>query len=124
GQTRGVLQSLFVLGDVKTSFERVIAIEPDNFDALLSLALIDANVPGFAGGSLERAETTMRKVVARAPKFTRARLDLAETLWSAGKKDEARALAQGVVDETAPLYAGEYRKFDKKRAQTLLASWR
>jgi tetratricopeptide (TPR) repeat protein len=123
GETRGIMQSLFILGDVKTAFQKVLSIEPDNEDATLSLALIDAKVPGFAGGSIERAEAAMRKVVAKLPKFTRARLDLAEVLWDDGKKDEAKALAAGVVVEKDPLHRGEWRKFDVKRAQKLLASW-
>jgi hypothetical protein len=123
GETRGIMQSLFILGDVKSAFQKVVAIEPDNYDAALSLALIDAKVPGIAGGSLERAETAMRKVVAKAPRFTRARLDLAEVLWDAGKKDEAKSLVDGVVAEKDPMHPGEWRKFDVKRAKKLLASW-
>ncbi len=122
GQTRGVLQSLFILDDVKTAFQKALAANPKSFDARLSLALIDAKVPGFAGGSTERAEKAMREVVKEQPRFTRARLDLAELLLEEGKKDEARSLIQGVLAEKAPLSPGQYRKFDEKRARKLLAS--
>ena len=123
GQTKGILKSLSLLGDVKGAFQKVLAIDPKHMDARLSLGLIDQKVPGFAGGSVERAEVTFRGVLKDAPGFTRARLDLGELLWDAGKKDEARKLALSVLDEKAPLYPGEHRKFDVKRARKLLASW-
>lgn len=124
GQVQGVLKSLFLLDEVKGGFQKTLAINPKHADAKLSLGLVDKEVPGFAGGSVERAETAFRAVIAEKPRFTRARLDLAELCFSNGKKDEAIALAQGVVDEQAPLYRGDHRKFDLKRARDLLASWR
>lgn len=124
GQVQGVLKSLFLLDEVKSGFQKTLALNPKHADAKLSLGLVDKEVPGFAGGSVERAETAFRAVVKEAPRFTRARLDLAELCWSNDKKDEAIALAQGVVDEKAPMYAGDHRKFDVKRARGLLASWR
>jgi tetratricopeptide (TPR) repeat protein len=124
GQVQGVLKSLFLLDEVKGGFQKVLALQPGHADAKLSLGLVDKEVPGFAGGSVERAEAAFRAVIKEKPAFTRARLDLAELCWSNGKKDEALALAQGVVDEKAPLYRGDHRKFDVKRARGLLASWR
>lgn len=124
GQVQGVLKSLFLLDEVKGGFQKVLAIDPGHVDAKLSLGLVDKEVPGFAGGSVERAEAAFRAVVKEKPRFTRARLDLAELCWKNGNEDEAIALAQGVVDEKAPLHRGEHRKFDVKRARALLASWR
>jgi hypothetical protein len=121
-QTRGVMQSLFALGDIRGSFQKVLEIEPKNYDAMLSLALVDQKVPGIAGGNIERAEATMRTVIAAEPHFTRAKLDLAELLVDDGRKDEANRLVQQVLDDKAPLYPHEYKKLDVPRARKLLAS--
>lgn len=123
GQVQGVLKSLFLLDEVKGGFQKTLALDPKHADAKLALGHVDKEVPGFAGGSVERAEAAFRSVVKAYPRFTRARLDLAELCWSTGKEDEARSLAQAVLDEKAPLYAGDHRKFDLKRARGLLASW-
>lgn len=123
GQVRGVMQSLFLLDEVKGGFEKVLALDPDHQDARLSLGLVDQNVPGFAGGSVERAETAFRAVIKASPRFTRARLDLAVLCWDIDKRDEAKALARAVLAEKSPLHPGEHRKFDRARARLLLASW-
>ncbi|MDP2343005.1 MAG: tetratricopeptide repeat protein [Deltaproteobacteria bacterium] len=123
GQTRGILDSLFLIGDVKGAFTQALAIDPANHDAVLSLALVDQNVPGFAGGSVERAEAAMRKVLSTSPHFTRAMLDLAELLGERGEKEEARRWATKALNEQSPLHPGGHRKFDLKRAKALLAKW-
>ncbi len=123
GETRGVLNSLFGLNDVRNAFAKALEIDPKNDDAVLSLAIVDQKVPGFAGGDIKRAESTMRRVLKASPGFTRAMLDLAELLWERGENDEARRWAQKAIDEKNPLHAGSRRKFDLKRARSLLAAW-
>ena len=123
GQVQGVMKALFLLDEVKAGLAKAVAIEPGHHDARLALGLVDKEVPGFAGGSVERAEAAFRAVVKASPRFTRARLDLAEVCWDEDKQDEAKALAQSVLVEKAPLHRGEHRKFDVARARKLLAAW-
>jgi tetratricopeptide (TPR) repeat protein len=120
GQVRGVLESLFLLDEVKGAFQAALKADPAYLDAKLSLGKIDEAVPGFAGGSVERAEKAFREVIEKDPHFTRAMLDLAELLVREGKKDEGRAWTLRVLKEKMPSYPGEHRKFDVARAKRLL----
>jgi tetratricopeptide (TPR) repeat protein len=121
GQVRGVLESLFLLDDVKGAFETALKLDPTYLDAKLSLGKIDEAVPGFAGGSVERAEKIFREVVKKDPHFTRAMLDLAELLAREDHEDEAKQWATKALNDSAPTFPGEHRKYDIARAKKLLA---
>lgn len=120
GEQKGVLNALFLLDDVKGEFEAALKIDPGYGDAKLALGKIDQMVPGFAGGSKERAEKCFREVMTADPHFDRPKLDLAELLADDDREDEARKLAQAVLDEKAPKRPGEHKKFDVPRARQLL----
>jgi tetratricopeptide (TPR) repeat protein len=123
GQVDGILKSLFALDDVKKTFRRAVEIDRNNVDARLALANIDAKVPSIAGGDVDRAIRAMRTLVADSPHFTRAKLDLAELLHDRGKSDEALALAQSVLVESAPQNRSEHRKLDVPRARRHVREW-
>jgi len=121
GQTKGVLQALSLLDDIKNGFSTALKLNPNDHDARLALGKIDEAVPGFAGGSVERAEAAFRDVTKRDPHHTRAMLDLAELLKNEGRKPEARDWATKALKESAPTHRGEHRKFDVPRAKQILA---
>lgn len=123
GQTNGVLKSLFLLGDIKKEFQTTLAINPNHVDAMVALGLVDKEVPGMFGGSWERAEKAFRHALEIDPHFTRGMLDLAELLAQHDRKPEAIQWVLKVQNETAPSRPGEWRKFDRQKAQRLLAEW-
>ena len=78
-------------------------------------------VPGLFGGSNKQAETHLRKSLTYNPNSTASHFFLAEVLLDEGRKDDARAELQKVLD--APLdpdWAPEDREF-KEKARALLA---
>lgn len=119
-ETKGVLKALFLLDDVRGAFERALKSDPSHADAVLALGKVDEALPGFAGGSTERAESRFRAALKLDPEFSRAALDLAELLADDGRKDEARALCEAVLQQKKPSRPGEWRKFDVPRARRLL----
>jgi hypothetical protein len=121
GRTRGVMNSLFMVGDLRKGMNAVLAQNPNYHLARNTLAEIDHAVPGFAGGSDERAEQGYREVLKRDPHFTATMVLLAKLKNDQGEKDEARQWAEKVVAETTPAMRNDWRKFDLPDAKKLLA---
>lgn len=124
GEQRGVMQSLFMVKDVVGAFKTAVSVEPGHADSLLALAMVDARLPSFAGGSNSRAEAGLRNLLKQHPHFTRGTVALAELLADMGRKQEAVRLAEQVVQEPSPQSPGDWRKFDKPQAEALLKKWK
>lgn len=121
GRTRGVMNSLFMLGDLRKNLNAVIALNPSGHYARNTLAEIDHAVPGLAGGSDDRAEKALTDVLARDPHVTSTVFLLARLKKDQGKDAEARALCQRILDEKAPTLKNDWRKFDVPDAKKMLA---
>ena len=123
GEVRGVVNSLFLLGEIRGDLRKVLELDPSHQDAKLALGQVDHAVPGILGGSNQRAETAYREVVRADPGYTGAMLHLAELLADTGRKDEAIGWVRKVIEHPSPTRPWEWRKFDRARAQRLLARW-
>lgn len=121
GRTRGVMNSLFMIGDLRKGMNAVLATNPNYHLARNTLGEIDHAVPGFAGGSDERAEKGYLEVLKRDPHFTASMMLLAKLKKDQGEKDEARQWAEKVVAEKTPTLRNDWRKFDLPDAKKLLA---
>jgi len=121
GRTRGVMNSLFMVGDLRKNMNAVIAINPKLHYPRNTLAEIDHAIPGLAGGSDERAEKGLTDVLAKDPHVTSTMFLLARIKRDQGKKDEAKQWAQKILDEKAPTLKNDWRKFDVPDAKKLLA---
>jgi hypothetical protein len=81
-------------------------------------------VPGLFGGSKKKSEEHLRKSLTYDPNSTASRYFLAETLVADGRKDDARAELQKVIDAPLdPAWTPEDREF-KQKAQRLLPTLR
>ncbi len=93
----GVLQNLNVAGELKQLFDRALALEPDNPDALVGLALwhlelVDAGVGWMYGGRRSEVLPLLERGVAAAPRQINLRVEYGGALRSLG--DEAGAVEQ------------------------------
>jgi tetratricopeptide (TPR) repeat protein len=122
GRTRGVMNSLFMIGDLRKGLNRALALDANYHFARNTLGEIDHAVPGLAGGSDERAEQAYREVLRRSPHFTASMMLLARLKKDQGEKDEARQWAQKVLDEKAPAMPHDWRKLDVPDARAFLAT--
>jgi hypothetical protein len=122
GRTRGVMNSLFMLGDLRKNLNRVLALNPNHHLARNTLGEIDHAVPGLVGGSDERAEQGYLEVLRRDPHFTHAMLLLGRLKKDRGDEAAARSWAQKVLDEKAPSLPNDWKKLDVPDARALLAS--
>jgi tetratricopeptide (TPR) repeat protein len=120
----GLRQGLKYRGDIKATLLTVLKIDPafQGGSADRALGRWYFKVPGLFGGSKTKSEEHLRRSLTYAPNSTASRFFLAETLLDAGRRDEARAELQRVLDAPVdPGWAPEDREF-KHKAQTLLAS--
>ncbi len=121
GRTRGVMNSLFMIGDLKKGMNRVLEIDPNYHLARNTLGEIDHAVPGIAGGSDDRAEKSYVEVLRRDPHFTTTMVLLARLKKDQGEEEEAKQWAQKVLDEKGAHPYNDWVKFDKRDAKALLA---
>src|SRR2546422_41940 len=78
-------------------------------------------VPGFAGGDLDRSEALFRKGLEIDPHYTNMRLGLARTLWKKGRGADARRELEAVLEEKAPFNLADWTMKDVPDAKALLA---
>ncbi len=120
GRTRGVMNSLFMLPELRKGLQRCLELNPRHQLAKQTLADVDHAVPGIAGGSDERAEKAYLELLQRDPRLTSAMFNLAKLYRDQGKKEQARAWAQKARDEARPSNPNDWRKFDRNDATQLL----
>jgi tetratricopeptide (TPR) repeat protein len=99
----GMRQGLKYRGDIKSELEQVLAIDPgfQQGSADRALGRWYYKVPGLFGGSNKKSEEHLRKSLTYNPNSTASHFFLAETLLDLGRKADARAELQKVLD--APL---------------------
>jgi tetratricopeptide (TPR) repeat protein len=120
GQTKGVMRSLFLLPTVKEAMETALALDPTYAPTYALGGTIYYEVPGFAGGDLDRSEAMFRKGLELDPHNTNMHLGLARTLWKKGRAADARLQAQAVLDEKAPSNPADWVVKDLPQAKALL----
>jgi hypothetical protein len=120
GRTNGVMNSLFMLGDLRKGLHRILEINPRHSFARHTLGEIDHAVPGIAGGSDERAEKQYLEVLKHDPAFTPTMVNLARFYKDKGNDEAAKKWARACLATTRSSVPGEWKKFNKKDAQQLL----
>lgn len=120
GRTRGVMNSLFMLPELRKGLQRCLELDRNHKLAKQTLADVDHAVPGIAGGSDERAEQAYLELLQRDPGLTSAMYNLAKLYRDQGKKEQARAWAVKARDAKSPSNLNDWRKFDRNDAAQLL----
>ena len=118
----GMRQGLKYRGDIKENLLTVLKLDPafQKGSADRALGRWYFKVPGLFGGSKQKSEEHLRKSLTYDPNSTASRFFLAETLIEAGRKPDARAELQKVIDGPGdPDWAPEDREF-KDKARRLL----
>lgn len=112
GQTRGITNSLFMLGDLKSALSRVLKLDPSHNYARETLGRIHHAVPGMLGGSDDKAEKLFRECLRRDPQFTPCMVTLARFHMDNGDDDKARPLLLQVINTKKSSVPNDYRKFN------------
>jgi tetratricopeptide (TPR) repeat protein len=120
----GLRQGLKYRKPIKEELETVLRLDPPFMDGSADRALGRwyFKVPGLFGGDRKLFEAHLRKSLTYNPNSTASHFFLAEGLLDDGRKAEARAELQKVLDAPPdPAWAPEDREF-KEKARRALAS--
>jgi len=120
GQTRGVLNSLFMVSGLKKAFGRAIELNPKHPTALDALGVLYYELPGFAGGNLDLSENYFKRSIESDPGYTLARLDLAKVYIKQKRWLAARGQLNALLATVDPKYPGDSELDDKPEARELL----
>lgn len=121
GQTKGITRSLFLLPTVKEAMRTALALDPGYAPAYALGGSIYFEVPGYAGGDLDRSEAMFRKGLELDPRYTNMRLGLARTLLKKGRTADARRELEAVLGEKAPSNPADWTIKDVPQAKAILA---
>ena len=120
----GLRQGLKYRKAIKEELETVLRLDPPFMDGSADRALGRwyFKVPGLFGGDRRLSEAHLRKSLTYSGDSHASRFFLAELLQDEGRKDEARAEFQRVIDASDnPAWAPEDQEF-KEKARRALAS--
>ena len=120
GQTRGVLNSLFMVSGLKKAFGRVLELNPKHATALEALGVLYYELPGFAGGDLDKSERYFKRAIESDPGYTLARLDLAKVYIRQKRWFAARTQINTLLATSEPTYPADTEIDDKPEARLLL----
>jgi tetratricopeptide (TPR) repeat protein len=118
----GMGQGLKYRGRIRDELQRVLAIDPGWLQGSADRALgwWYHMVPGLFGGSEKKAEEHLRRALTFNPKSTATLYFLGEVLLEQGRKADARATLQQVLDAPDdPDWIPEDRDFKQKAAAKL-----
>src|SRR5262245_45878158 len=121
GQTRGILQSLSLLSEVKEEIRIVLELDPTLAPAYSLAGNVFYEVPRLLGGDLTKAEEMFRKGLEHDPHFTGLRLGLGKTLIGQCRVAEGRREPRAVLDEKEPRSPADWTVKDAKEARSILA---
>jgi tetratricopeptide (TPR) repeat protein len=120
GQTNGVVQSLFLLPEVKREIGAILDVDPRFTPVYVLAGSVYYEVPALLGGDLAKSEELFRKGIALDGRFTMLRVGLGKTLIKLGRTDEARKELTAVIEEKAPRNPADWTMKDVPDAKRLL----
>jgi len=120
GQTRGVLNSLFMVSGLKKAFGRALELNPSHPTALDAMGVLYYELPGFVGGDLARSEQYYKRGIESAPNYALIRLDLAKVYVKQKRWVAARAQLDSLLATTDARYPADAELDDKPEARELL----
>lgn len=120
GQTRGVLNSLFMVPTIKRELKRTLELNPRHAGAHDGWGMLYYELPGFAGGNLDKAIDWFRKGIAIDPHYSLIYVDLARAYIKKKMFKEAREALRTVINDKNPTYPADYFLDDKPEAERLL----
>ena len=121
GQSRGVMNSLFMVPTLKKGFTRVLEIDEAYSTAYDAFGVLYYTLPGIVGGDLTKAEKYLQAGVAIDPDYCVIRLDLAKVYIRQKRWVDARRELEEVLATESPTFPADAALDDKPEARKLLA---
>lgn len=121
GQTKGVLNSLVLVPEVRKEIERVLELDPKHIGALDAQAMLYYELPGLLGGNLNKSIESLNKGIALDSNYALLYVDMGKVYMKKKDLDKARWYLTRVLEITEPTYVADFILDDKPDAVRLLA---
>ncbi len=120
GQTKGVLNSLVLVPDVRNEIETVLKIDPEHTGALDAQAMLYYELPGLLGGNVNKSIASLDKGIALDSNYALLYVDMGKAYIKKKDFEKARWYLNKVLDITEPTHEADYVLDDKPDALRLL----
>jgi len=120
GQTKGVLNSLGLVPDIKREINRTLELDPRHTGALDARAMLYYELPGLFGGDLNKSLTALNQGIAIDSNYTILYVDMARVLIKKKDFEKARWFLNRCLSVMNPTYPADFAIDDKPDAEKLL----
>ncbi len=120
GQTRGVMNSLFMVPTLKKAFNRVLEFDSTYTTAYDALGVLYYELPGIVGGNLGKSKKYLTMGLQVDPNYTLLRLDLAKVYVKQKRWQETRDQLNIMLATENPTCPADFELDDKPEALELL----
>lgn len=120
GQTKGVLNSLFLVPEVEKEINKTLEIDPEHTGALDAKAMLFYELPGLLGGNLNKSIEALDQAIALDSNYTLLYVDMAKVYMKKKDYEKARWFLKKAIDIQAPTYEADHVLDDKPEALELL----
>lgn len=120
GKLNGVLNSLFMVDDLKREAQKVIELDPDHAGAHMILGEVYKSLPGLFGGDKKKAIEEFNEAINKDSLFTAVYTTLAKTYRDVGDTEKAKEIANKLLSFKTSRDIRRLELYDKKDARELL----
>lgn len=120
GQTKGVLNSLALVPEIKKEIDKVLKIDPKHTGALDAKAMLYYELPGILGGNLKTSIMALNKGIELDSNYTLLYVDMAKVYIKKKDYEKARWFLNRALKIGNPTFEADHVLDDEPEARQLL----
>ncbi len=120
GKLNGILNSLFMVDDLKKEAQKVIELDSTHAGAHMILGEVYKSLPGLFGGDKQKALEEFETAMEKDSLYTAVYLSLAKIYRDRGKQEKAKAILYKLISLDTSRDVRRLELYDKKDAEKLL----
>ncbi|MEM7009298.1 MAG: hypothetical protein AAF462_09225 [Thermodesulfobacteriota bacterium] len=120
GETKGVLNSLFMLPEIRRELDTILELDPNHCYGLGMQGALYLFLPSILGGDNKVSEIYLRRALFVDPHLSSAKLYLAMNLRKQKRYNEAIAVLQDLINDKEPAFYPDWY-LNKRFALNLMA---
>jgi tetratricopeptide (TPR) repeat protein len=120
GKLNGILNSLFMVDDLKKEANKIIELDPEHAGAHMLLGEIYKSLPGFAGGDKHEAIKEFETALKKDSLFTAVYVSLANTYKDLGETEKAKKILNKLLSLKKSRDMRRFELYEKESAEKLL----
>ena len=120
GQTKGVLNSLASVPEIKKELDKILKLDPEHTGALDVKAMLYYELPGLLGGNLNKSSEALNKSIEIDSNYSLLYVDMAKVWIKKKDYEKARWYLKRLLYIQEPTYMADFVLDDKPDALKLL----